>query len=779
MEQFLKKQFTPLALLFLLMLAYLGFVFGPVLQSPNSYLFSSSNDGIKNYYTYAYTIKNNHSVTNFEGMNYPYGESMMYTDNHPFLAFCLHTMSGIFPGISSYSIGILNFLMIFSIAIAMWVIFLLLKELKVNPYLAALGAFSICFLSPQIFRLTGHYALSYSFAIPLTIYLLLLVQHNKKGALLGMFFFLLFLFFTHAYLGMIALTLLLSFYGFVFLENLLRWDKPELFNTIKRVFFASLPLAIFYVFVKVTDTHLYRTTNPWGLLENHANINTVFVPVYNSSSFLNNIFFPGQEQLWEGWSYIGFATMLALCLYLFVHVFMILKKKKLFIKNPLVESKTWQYLLLASVVVLLFSMFVPFRFNRLHWLEHVAFLKQFRAIGRFAWAFYYVATITCFVVFNQIFVRLKSYSKWAAYTLVIAVVVSFVLEGKANQLSMASIITDSPNLFAVHQNSSDFQQDVTHKEADYFQAIIPLPYFNIGSENFGKLADSQIYQKTMLFSYHLGLPTFGSYLTRTSIEESKNNMQLLGAYFYPKNIERDIPNKKPYLIVATGDEFDADELQLLEKATLLTKREAYALYALGYDELFASSAKNEWQRFDDKKPELVERNGFLTADSTGFFVFIDFENEAKSPSFAVKNGSYIGTHYKYNNVFQIASEELLPNKKYILRFWMYNQGENFGQDALPGTVYVQKEVNGNHTWVTGRIDPRNSHQILGNWSMVEVAFTTTNESCNYELIIKGNDNNEHPFYVDDLLFYEEGLNVYKELIEEGRTVLFFNNHRIK
>ncbi|MFT4757242.1 MAG: hypothetical protein ACI91R_001895, partial [Vicingaceae bacterium] len=46
--------------------------------SPNSYLFSNSNDGIKNYYTYAYHIKNNKSVTNFEGLNYPYGESFLY-----------------------------------------------------------------------------------------------------------------------------------------------------------------------------------------------------------------------------------------------------------------------------------------------------------------------------------------------------------------------------------------------------------------------------------------------------------------------------------------------------------------------------------------------------------------------------------------------------------------------------------------------------------------------------------------------------------------------------
>ena len=58
----------------ILSLLFVSLFYGKILLHPNSYLFSADGDAMKNYYTYAYFIKNNHSNTNFEGMNYPYGE---------------------------------------------------------------------------------------------------------------------------------------------------------------------------------------------------------------------------------------------------------------------------------------------------------------------------------------------------------------------------------------------------------------------------------------------------------------------------------------------------------------------------------------------------------------------------------------------------------------------------------------------------------------------------------------------------------------------------------
>ena len=50
--------------------------------APNSYLFSDNPDGIKNYYTFLYQQKYGTGF-HFMGMNYPFGENLIYVDAIP------------------------------------------------------------------------------------------------------------------------------------------------------------------------------------------------------------------------------------------------------------------------------------------------------------------------------------------------------------------------------------------------------------------------------------------------------------------------------------------------------------------------------------------------------------------------------------------------------------------------------------------------------------------------------------------------------------------------
>ena len=52
--------------------------------NPNTILLDSEGDGIKNYYTFKYFINNSTSWTDFDGMNYPYGEIVTYLDSQRF-----------------------------------------------------------------------------------------------------------------------------------------------------------------------------------------------------------------------------------------------------------------------------------------------------------------------------------------------------------------------------------------------------------------------------------------------------------------------------------------------------------------------------------------------------------------------------------------------------------------------------------------------------------------------------------------------------------------------
>ena len=126
---FIKNKF--LWLTFGVALMVLFYFYHEVLLSPNSYLFSATGDGIKNYYTYLYHAKFDNEFHHFSGMNYPYYEHIVYTDAHPLFSYLI----GLF-GLANYAVGILNLLMLLSYPIAsifIYKIFLLFCCISTNP----------------------------------------------------------------------------------------------------------------------------------------------------------------------------------------------------------------------------------------------------------------------------------------------------------------------------------------------------------------------------------------------------------------------------------------------------------------------------------------------------------------------------------------------------------------------------------------------------------------------------------------------------------------------
>src|SRR5690242_5821819 len=71
------------ALSLLLITICLFFYYSKFILSPNTYFSGLSGDGIMINYTYAGHIKNDSTYTNFLGMNYPYGQTHIYTGGHP------------------------------------------------------------------------------------------------------------------------------------------------------------------------------------------------------------------------------------------------------------------------------------------------------------------------------------------------------------------------------------------------------------------------------------------------------------------------------------------------------------------------------------------------------------------------------------------------------------------------------------------------------------------------------------------------------------------------
>ncbi len=767
MKKKLKRQLLYPFITLLGALAFLLFFYGEALLSPNSYLFSGKGDGVKNYFTFASHLKNNKSVTNFEGFNYPYGENFLYTDGHPLLIVVLQPIVRIFPNVSNYSIGLLNSLMLLSLLLSAYVLFLLLRELNIHHFLAVLGAWAILILAPQIFRLEGHFALSYSFVIPLCFLWLLRYLGSTVSTkyLIYLSVFHALLLFIHAYLGIISIAILIAF--FLVDGAITAFKKKQTWLILGNAIISMIP---FLAVKAISDSHDFRTDNPYGFFEYYADVDTILLP--HHGPFKNFIFnlLPGFTQTWEGWAYLGIGTLILLPFGAW-HFFKNFRKTETFALNKIA---------LASCLLLIFSFGIPFRWGLENILEYVPILKQFRAIGRFAWVFYFAVSIYAFYLLNLWIQNISSTAGKVLLTLSLPVLM--IVEGLPYHSAVAEHIQQEKNNFAATQLNNEFSTLIHQLKPNDFQAIVPIPFYNIGSENYEKQASNELYLNSMLLAHHTGLPLTSSYLTRISLEESRNAMQFFAPNFYPKAIQNDLPSALPFLVIwDKNEQIEQEEQHLLHAVQWLGEFDSFKVGWLAFDAVFEFTAQKEINAFLSDTM-LINSRGFLVSDSSKFFYFEDLNKQQTEKSF-YRNDNYLEIDQQQRNELAvIRSSKLDQSRTYQASVWLSNDSRNAGQDDLNHLEFVVEEKNENEEVlqiVTKEVMSTFIH--FKGESLIQLEFSPSSDESKLEFYLYGNSPQPNISYADGFFIRDTDLNVFRVLegSKEKPTSLFKNNHSIK
>lgn len=765
-------------LLVVLVLLFLSVFYGKILWSPNSYLFGISGDGMKNYFTYVSQIRS-YAYTESVAMNYPYGENFLYLDCQPSFTMIIKTLSKLFPFIAENSIGIVNFLLIFSIGISAWFLYLILLRFSVRPILSVIAAISIAILAPQIFRIDGHLALGYSCFIPISWYLYLRFNESQKKWKWSILMCVntLFWFFTHAYLGMIIATFI--FICFV-VDGILSLGKKFLDIRFLGYFFIQtiFPVLFFWGYAKFTDIHTGRTNNPYGFMESSSNFDSVFYPNHEPlKPWIEQ--HTNLEQNWEGWAYIGIGSVIGIVSFILFFLYRLIKNRRFsFMESGL--PKPLLISMIAAIIVLLISFGYPFKWGTMEdWLDKFSVIKNFRGIGRFAWVFFYVVTIAVISFLFKAFTSQKI--PYLPFVLVIFISCSFIYEGIPYHRGKVESLTVFPNYFDKNQLSIEFKEGLRNIDFSNYQAIVPLPYYHIGSENFGKDATDKIYRISMLFGYHSGLPILSNYSTRTSIWESKNIMQVISPQFYKKVIEGDIKDKRPFIVIYSHEDLLECERSILERSKELYKNSEYTLLEISREELLSYKTKAWINHFNTIEKDLIVKDGFWvnrSGDST-YLYYEPYEDKTEKIVFNGK-GARSCKKKDYTILKEFEKDELKPNHEYIASFWMYNNGYNYGQDISNGLLFYQvAHQDGRLEWLTMQ-NVSAGLNINGDWSLIEIRFKVPENISHSSLTLKGDDRSKIIWYVDDLLIRDADVDVYKVLSGENpyNKLLFMNNHRI-
>lgn len=752
-----KKTFlTGLLITFLFSFTYLFIIYGSILKSPNTTYFTTRGDGLKAYYFFKYHVDHDSSYWRTSGMNYPYGEQTFYTDAQSLVTNTIKFISSNIVDISSYTVGIINFLTLISIVIGALAIFMIFYKLKMPVIYSSLISVAIIYLSPQIGRFGGHFSLSYLFFLPVMFYLMMQFYEKRKvstSVLIGLLTF--FSIGTHMYfLGFFALLLLFFWIYILFFDK----KNPASFKSFFINVFIQilLPVIIINIIMYLNDWATHRTSFPWGFLYYRAYPESIFLPIakpygrfFHKLSTFNYI-------NWEGYAYVGFVAAIG---FLLVFGRILSRLFTLRFKNILrVTNNDFLNLLFwTSFAGLLYSFGIPFVLWMEDLVKYMGPIKQMRGISRFAWIFYYVMNI---IVFYLIYLNSKKikniYLKYLWLTIPLIIISydawSFSYWRGDSLNNKFEILDDRDNKLSENQ--------WVHKiSAEKYQAIIPIPYFHIGSENIWVGSKCNISKYLYIACLKTGLPTNAVMLSRTSINQTYNNVQIFHEPYRKLEILQDYKSEKPFLLLVINcDEISVHEKNIVEKSKKLLETKNFSLYEMPFNILIniADSLKDNIKNEINSR-QLFTFNKLLYSDSIKSFVYKNFDN---SHSILTYNGlgAKTGDLTKYNRIVETQIPNAKPDENFIVSFWF----GNFSKDLHPRSkVEILLKDSKEDIYYYKNVNAGSLLKIIdGDWALLEHKFKLKNPDDKLFITIWNDYIISGDLIIDDLLIRPENEDVY-------------------
>ncbi|WP_372949209.1 ArnT family glycosyltransferase [Mariniphaga sp.] len=756
----MKKNVSALTSSLIVSALILFFLFKPAFQTPDSVLFSKHEDGLKNYFNFSYYLKYDGGIRH-DGINYPYGDHLQYINSHPLYVQIVKFVDAKIYPVSSYGVFILNLTMVISLLLAIPFLFLILRKFALPRWYAALMAVTLLFLSPQFLRIHGHFEMVYAFFIPMYWYFLIRWREGKKrwlwsvllvaGGLVGGF--------TSAYYASFYAILLL---GVLFVElwnqrkNLKNYWKTGLSLFILAIF----PLLVVKGVVSATDWVSDRPNNPYGFDVYHAEFLSVFLPLVSPLKMLiGNVVDMDFE--WEGRAYVGLpATLLAVSVFITAWFNLFSNKKVRFrMYRPSKQMEVYFY---AAILILLFSMCIPFKYGFGFLLEIIPPVKQFRALGRFAFIFYYVFTVYAAWFIYRLFRFLKQKKQPLPATLILIFALSYwaIDAGTNTRLSTNGIFNTNDRLEVSNEKYlTRFKEAGVNPEE--FQAILFLPFSSTCGDKLLFENGMEAFGYAMQCAHHTGLPLVQSFSPRLSFTQALSSIQLLANPAIQKTRLDDM-NEKPLLLVSSNEKMNEQERWLFSNAEVFWQNEEITLSKIQLD-VFHESHENWLKKTESIIPNLNQHETIYTDTEISSVVYLNFDEQKEQLTFSGE-GAFFMKRGKAELLNQIIPHNFLPGE-YELSFWLYLDTRRYN---MPRAILTVTDGTGK-TIHEKQLNTRSVNDVYQQWIRVSETIELQPE---YQISL---NIRRHFVTVDDILLKPLHSNVY---IKKPGGLSLFNNFPI-
>lgn len=693
--------------------------FAAVFACPSCYLFVEEGDGLKNYFTLLYYVQHD-SGWHFTGMNYPYGEHIIYTDNQPILAILLQKIDRHIIDLDRHVIGIMNMLMLASIYVGVLLTYKLQQRWGIDRWWAFASSMCIILLSPQLWRMHGHYGLSYVAFLPALFLMIDYLTRSKSKKIwwtAGIILLVCVISLIHMYFLLISLVVISAFTFFWWLyyrkqKELVKTNLPHLLLSI------VIPVIILFSIKGFTDDVQDRPTEPWGLDSNTITFETTFFP-----------FIPPLDKAWteivkherpsmERIAYTGVIGLLMLPVILYF-----LFRKKQSDDDPQMHIKAF---LGAAIVSWLMAAGVLYQNGFKFLWEIIPMLKQFRGLGRFGFSFYYLYMLVCSYLIWQLYLLMRSRDlQKAGRYLLFAILLLWGFEAWLNIKAVAAPV------FRTNKFLSDKKDDyvpllqAAGYQPDQFQAILQIPIVAVGPENIGFTKGLWTLREGIHASAETGLPLMGFSLSRTGVSQGVDLLELVSTPYNDKRRAL-LFDERPILLLCEEEFVTPTERYWISKAQKIGTYGSITLYSLSPEEFSKKLSPSQ-----------------ITTDSNCVKLLREFE-ENKNPIHLTGEGALQIEEAPFSIWSYTDTSQAERNWK--VSFWSYIDNKK-GNTPVPRMM--EKNPEGHITQNVG-LHRENImwEQAKGNWIEVAFPLVTKGKGFQYELFI----DNVGPI-IDNLMIY--------------------------
>lgn len=577
-------------------LAATCYVFRGILHDPAHIVHELGGDGMKNYYAFISHSLYGHGWW-FNGMNYPYGEHIMFVDGQPILTVTLSWLRQWWQFTPENLNVVLNLLMTLAFFLGIVYVYKILVRLGVAPIWAMLFAPLIITVSMQNFRVFGLYGLSYACVIPMMFYWFLHYHDSgKKKYMLYLLAMACIVMFLHPYqLALILIWSALYIVGYWFFAPSSRK------NRLRHIVPVALVLVCSFIVLKsvlaATDHVTDRPEYPHGLLSYGTTCIDIFTNAHSpywtwmQKKRLVTGEIGGDAQ---SYAYTGVAAILVTSVVVITLLILLLLRRKEAAKKIFnVVPAVWWFIAAGA---LLFSMGVPFVWGMQWTFDYVSVLRQFRSLGWFALLFYYIITVIAVVVVTRAALTKSVAGKFLPF--IIFVIWAYEAYGISTHLYERSASGNyNYQFFNSHQekNWNEFFKAHSLRPSD-FQAVLFVPYQHVGSEKIWLSDANWGLCMSMKAAFQLQLPLVDASMSRSSWQQTFDQVKIAAGPYAYKTLIQQVKDERPFLLLHfEGEQLNPDEKYLFQHADSIGVNSNLVAYKL-HPRKLATLEKKEWER---------------------------------------------------------------------------------------------------------------------------------------------------------------------------------------